>query len=463
MASGFALGGFAEGLSSGLTSSTDILAKRRQLGQKDRALGLQEQEFEQEKQQAEQKLERETQQAGLDQAVGALDSFENVISETAKNVGPGPALKAIDSPSLQKQVFEAERAAMRAEEALGITRGGNLEARVEARLDSFRRIAQSQPTAAQAGDADANRRLAEAESLREATGVPLNQALGFTPETALKVQRIVEAIQAAEPGSLEHTSLLQALKKEVAVFAGQSITISPDGTVTIGSGQAGSEALKASNVRDRDRNLTTQGELKNGLEIIDFLSKQVEQNPGIFGLPGSIRRKLETGGSIADDLINNIPGLGPQMTAAIKASGGAVKGLLELFEKEGAEELAPATTGDLAILQSILRFRFARMIQPGDKLLASTLSEAKNAVNLTGLTGSRQVSEALAALAPQFESALARLEQRLQLGVQGETDVESVSSLRAPANASPTIPIPALEALSDEELLRLHREAQGAN
>lgn len=442
MANGFFLGGFGQGLTSGLTTGAGIQDARK-------GRELQERQLKQQEEEARRK-------PFIDARERAMQTFKDlgdVITEASKNRGPEAAIALLESADIQSVINTAVEASNLASQSLG----ENITLTPEQALTSLRVKAQAQASAREKGVQAGVEAASEAGVVAEAIGGTAEQKqanfaslLGISEGSQPEFVQLLNALGQAQPGSPEAQALQGRINRlSAAEGGGFFLRLNPDGSFQLGQGAVGQAGFDSINAEARGRLIASGQELETGLEIVDFLLAQVEQNPGFFGASGTVRRGAQTAGSMAEDLLNNVP-LGPGLTEAVRAVGGAANGLFKMFEGEvenpdDVKRLAPATTGDLAVLQSVLRFKFARALQPRDKLLASTIDDAENAVNLTGLTGSRQVREALIALRPQFESSLTDVQRQLQLGVQGQTSVPPASAVRSE-------PAPRREPISDAEL-----------
>ncbi len=437
MANGFFLGGFGQGLQGGLQTSQGILDQRAGRKLQSRGLDLQEEQT----RQAQEQAARKPIEAARTGALEALKSVEDLVTETAKNRGPEAATAALQSPGILGTVTRQVEALNGFNQALG----GGPEVTVEQVMQSLTSRAQAQASAQDKGIRSAEETIAEADVISGATGgssqerqANFARLVGISESSQPEFIQLLTALGQAEPGSPEFTALQGRVNRlSTEEGGGLSIEVGPDGSVRIGQGAAAGQAagIRPISPTTRDEIIAVQQELTRGVEILDSVINQVTENPGAFGTTGSIRGMIQTAASIFGDNARVFPAA-ENIGEAAAFLNDFIRDQVE--DPDTASDLQPASVGEVQVLESQLRFAYARTLQPEGKLLASTIEQAKNKVKLTGITGSRQVRERLEALRPIFNSALTDSQRRLQLGQQGATEVDPVPSVQAPRPRAPT-------------------------
>ncbi len=450
MANGFALGGFAQGLSSGLESSQGILDRRAGRQLQSRGLDIQEEQT----RQAQQEAARKPIEAARTGALEALKQSNAAILEVAKNRGPEAAQRVLQSPEFQQTIATHAEALSLANGALGIPG----ETSVEQIMRGMSVQVETQASAADKGIQSAQETIAQADVISGAVGGDSQQRqanfanlVGISEGSQPEFMQLLSALGQAEPGSPEFNALQGRVNRLSAEEGGGlSIEVGPDGSVRIGQGAAAGQAtnIRPISPKTRDEIIAIQQELTRGVEILDSVIGQVQENPGSFGVSGTVRGLIQTSASIFGDAAGAFPGV-ENIAEVAKFLSDTIRD--QVADPDLASELAPASVGEVQVLESQLRFAYARTLQPEGKLLASTIEQAKQKVKLTGITGSRQVEERLVALKPIFDSALVDTQRRLQLGQQGSTEVDPVSSVQPPQPRTTGEPEPVRRLRFDSE------------
>ena len=435
MANGFFLGGFGEGLRGGLETSTGIIDRNRGRQLQGRQLDIQEEQT----RQAQAAAARKPIEAAREGAMQGLREFDSIITTAAQGRGPEAALALLNSENTVAAIQTHVEAINLANQQLG-----GPQIKIGDVMKSLEVRARAEASAQDKGIRSAEETIAEADVISGAIGGDAGQRqanfanlVGISEGSQPEFMQLLSALGQAAPGSPEFNALQGRINRlSTEEGGGLSIEVGPDGSVRIGQGAAAGQAagLRPISPTTRDEIIAVQQELTRGVEILDTVIAQVQENPGSFGATGSIRGLIQTSASIFGDSARLFPGA-QNVGEAAKFLSDFIKE--QVADPDTASELEPSSVGEVQVLESQLRFAYARTLQPEGKLLASTIEQAKNKVKLTGFTGSRQVLERLEALRPIFNSALVDSQRRLQLGQQGATEVEAVPSVQTPQVRTP--------------------------
>lgn len=153
----------------------------------------------------------------------------------------------------------------------------------------------------------------------------------------------------------------------------------------------------------------------------NVVSKLLQQPDETFGGTASARKFTENVTALSSELLtaSGIPrGLAiPEFVSRLFATD--PRGV----DSEAAELLRPLTSGDIDVTETILTFQVARALQDDDdKLLASSVKEAKALVSLRGLKSGELIKDRLVRVDGLLANAIGNYRIRLDQGVTGTSD-----------------------------------------
>ena len=230
-----------------------------------------------------------------------------------------------------------------------------------------------------------------------------------------------------------------------------NITLQFQGGVPAGDGigkKAGKFAITGGKADEIRSQLTA---LEGTVDVLGKLQEQVQADPSRFGLGATARKGATFVTGLATELLQ-LTGL-PANLAPTEFLQRLVDLDTQGVDDDALSELRPPTSGEIDVVETILKFRVARALQPEGKLLASTVKAADDITDLQGLTTGELVAQRLTTVQNLLSNSVGNLQRRLQQGVGGTTEIE------APAVTAPVTKEDDVDPI--EAALRALEEAAG--
>ncbi|MGI9411543.1 MAG: hypothetical protein ACR2OV_15800 [Hyphomicrobiaceae bacterium] len=366
----------------------------RELGLRDRAIGVQENQLE---------LQRRTDMRNqVMEAIGkTTDQAVSLVEGASSREAPG------FSSTLGQIRANVETLARQAEQAgVGIT--------AQSVLSTFDNAVLSSQTAGEKAETEAQAAVAGAASTVEGISTlpasqqaQVGQLLGLTePRQTQEFFGLLEILEDPNASELAKELASDRINAISQNSSGQlTISTSPDGSVTVTQGQGIPSRTQIGGTR--------LDQLRADLSLLDRTSSILDQlieNPPPLGALGALRAGTQTfSGVIAD--VTGVP------------LNDALEELRARFAADPGAAEAMATVGEIDVAEGLLTYALARTLQPEGRLLASTVQAARAQTNLTGFASQDQVLDRLRTIKQQIDSTTADLQQRVQQGTQGTTDV----------------------------------------